>query len=132
MKELEAFKYGEFEGVFNPMDYEQAEALEKVTEIYQERIAESENYEKESEKLRLIGTTITDDIFDGIFGDGTSNLMFGEQISSVNILLDALYQLLDYINQQGEIAGSDISNITKRFQGNRTTRRTTNKSVKKA
>lgn len=129
MKELQAFRYGDFEGVFDPSDYVQLEAFETGTDQFIKQADEAGKATKASEQFRILVLSLTDDVFDPIFGDGASRLLFGDQITSFSVVIDAFDQLISYIQEQGVEIKDTLQSIIKKYEGNRTTRRSSPKRV---
>lgn len=123
------FKYGEFEGIFDVSDYEQLEAFENGIEALTAISGANSEEKRTSELFREQAYCITDEIIDPVFGDGASGIMFGDRITSLMVLIDAVCELILFAENQGVEMTVDVSNIKTKLAGNRASRRNLPKSV---
>lgn len=94
------FRYGGFEHNVDLTDYKQLEQYEKAIESFKNSAPSIDNMEEGVEKIKAFFQAIAQ-FFDNMFGENTSNLMFGES-ASLNMAKDAYMQFLDFVKLQKE------------------------------
>jgi len=93
---MSLYKFGNFEVEFDPTDVEFVEKYESAVTEYQERIAAVSKEGKASEVMMRI-CNIFYDVFDGLFGKGSSKKIFGKT-NSVDLCVKAFKQLVNAMN----------------------------------
>lgn len=118
---MSLYKFGNFEIEFDPTDVAFVEKYEVAAENYQKKIKDLSTGEKASETMKTV-CEIFFETFDGIFGDGTSEKMFGKK-QSVDLCLNAFKSLMDIMNDYKETLKKLIPN-----NDNRATKRARKKA----
>ena len=93
---MSLYKFGNFEVEFDPTDVAFVENYELAVTEYQERIATVSKEGKVSEVMMRL-CNVFYNVFDGLFGKGTSKKMFGKT-NSVDICVKAFKQLVNGMN----------------------------------
>lgn len=93
---MSVYKFGNFEMEFDPTDVAFVEKYEIAVTKYQERITTVSKEGKASEVMMRI-CDIFYDVFDSLFGKGTSKKMFGKT-NSVDLCVKAFKQLVNAMN----------------------------------
>lgn len=93
---MSLYKFGNFEIEFDPTDVAFVEKYELAVTEYQERITTVSKEGKASEVMMRL-CNVFYNVFDGLFGKGTSKKMFGKT-NSVDLCAKALKQLANTMN----------------------------------
>ena len=93
---MSLYKFGNFEIEFDPTDVAFVEKYETAVTEYQNSITAVSKEGKASEVMMRV-CTIFYNVFDGIFGKGSSKKMFGKT-NSVDLCVKAFKQLADAMN----------------------------------
>ncbi len=93
---MSLYKFGSFEVEFDPTDVDFVEKYEAAVAEYQERITTVSKEGKASEVMMRL-CNIFYNVFDGIFGKGSSKKMFGKT-NSVDLCVKAFQQLATAMN----------------------------------
>ena len=118
---MSLYKFGNFEIEFDPTDVAFVEKYEIAAENYQKKIKSLPANEKASETMKTI-CEIFFETFDGIWGEGTSEKMFGKK-QSVDLCLNAFKLLMDIMNEYKETLKNLMQNA-----GNRAEKRSRKKA----
>lgn len=97
---MSLYKFGNFEIEFDPTDVAFVEKYEVAAENYQKKIKYIATGEKASETMKTV-CAIFFETFDSIWGEGTSEKMFGKT-QSVDLCLNAFRLLVDLMNDYKE------------------------------
>ncbi len=111
---MSLYKFGNFEIEFDPTDVAFVEKYEAAAENYQKKIKDISTGEKASETMKAV-CEIFFETFDGIFGDGTSEKMFGKT-KSVELCLNAFKLLMDIMNDYKETLKNLMQNTVNRTE----------------
>ena len=118
---MSLYKFGNFEIEFDPTDVAFVEKYEIAAENYQKKIKSLPANGKASETMKTI-CEIFFETFDGIWGEGTSEKMFGKK-QSVDLCIKAFKQLVEIMNDYGDTLKTLIplmqSRATKRRKANK-------------
>ena len=93
---MSLYKFGNFEIEFDPTDVAFVEKYEIAVTKYQENITTVSKEGKASEVMMRV-CNIFYDVFDGLFGKGSSKKMFGKT-NSVDLCVKAFKQLVNAMN----------------------------------
>lgn len=118
---MSLYKFGNFEIEFDPTDVAFVEKYELAAENYQKKIKSLPTDGKASQTMKSI-CEIFFETFDGIWGEGTSEKMFGKT-QSVDLCLNAFKLLMDIMNEYKETLKSLMQNT-----GNRAEKRSRKKA----
>lgn len=97
---MSKFKFGNFEAEIDPTDVAFVEKYEGLADVYNYCIAQISTEGKASEVLLQI-CNVFYDVFEGLFGKGSSGKMFGKT-NSVDQCVKAFRQLIDMMNHYGK------------------------------
>lgn len=97
---MSLYKFGNFEIEFDPTDVAFVEKYETAAVSYQESIATISKEGKTSEVMMRV-CNIFYNVFDSIFGKGTSKKMFSKT-NSVDLCVKAFKQLATAMNDYGK------------------------------
>lgn len=97
---MSVYKFGNFEMEFDPTDVAFVEKYEAAAENYQTKIRSLPTDAKASQMMKSI-CEIFFETFDGIWGEGASEKMFGKT-QSVDSCLTAFKLLMDIMNDYKE------------------------------
>lgn len=114
---MSLYKFGNFEIEFDPTDVAFVEKYESAVTEYQERITTVSKDGKASEVMMCI-CNIFYDVFDGLFGKGSSKKIFGKT-NSVDLCVKAFKQLVNAMNDYSKTLellpkGTVVSSVKKK------------------
>lgn len=123
---MAVFKFGDFEADIDASDYE-------FMRKYEEMVEKVHDSEKKSKKDGMYSEAIEEQcsiifsFFDGIFGAGTAELMFGDT-KKVRLCNEAIGIFNDAVFSDASALVDEINETVAKYSGNRAQRRKTKKT----
>ncbi|MBQ8825628.1 MAG: hypothetical protein IJ007_00865 [Oscillospiraceae bacterium] len=94
---MATYKFGNYETEVDVTDLEFIEKYEKYTDYYNEEVMKLTANMRVSEQMRYMAKVFKN-VFDGIFGDGATDKMFGGKIN-LELYIRAFNQLIELFSE---------------------------------
>lgn len=115
----------EINGISLRLDLDDADALERYENAFQEMEADAQNIQKDgkaSDRVRAY-CNVYRNLYDRIWGEGTADKIFAGQPTSASVYESVYASLLEYINAQNAAASERRAAILQKYTPNRAQRR---------